>query len=457
MPRKRPRGPDVSVSRKKQIIDRLVTPLSKSRDLLRKVSLPSRSPLQRSTPVGRSISHVWHTTRQKLGMTANVDSSSPPSSPMSKDLSHPSSPAQASSQYCPSPPPEMTDDSVWDLDGTSDGIHEVPGANETHVEAEDMGSQLDSIDVGDTDEELDVVGCSDDEPARETSNLPSLLITSTPPIASAQTPAMQTHDSDVIVIESSSDDLEFIHDDDSSIERPLHSSLQVLYNCLDEWSSKTNWTDPVENNPLHDVGSHPLMAEHVMDYVTAYLTHCRTASQPCSSRKICLVPAASSGALVGMENISDGLEAWRFRTGPTAAAQLLTLRELVWSDPEPPSLVLMPYINHLQVHSYLAFGTVVKRPGSTLHDLHLNLLDSLAQPSKREIESRLEMYISVLRVLVPQIDGRITGSYLSIPRFRQAPGSTDCGWFVCQAVSALAHGQQSSLNRPLPIQVVKQR
>ncbi|QRW11065.1 hypothetical protein RhiLY_10064 [Ceratobasidium sp. AG-Ba] len=41
MPRKRPIGPDIPSSRKKQNVDRLVTPQSKSRNLLHKVSLSS--------------------------------------------------------------------------------------------------------------------------------------------------------------------------------------------------------------------------------------------------------------------------------------------------------------------------------------------------------------------------------------------------------------------------------
>ncbi|QRW12360.1 capsular polysaccharide export protein [Ceratobasidium sp. AG-Ba] len=474
MPRKRPIGPDIPSSRKKQMIDRLVTPLSKSRNLLHKVSQSSKSSLQHAAPVARSISQVWHTTRQKLGMTG-ATSSSPPSSPMSKDdASPPSSPAQSSLRHSASPPPEMSDDSLGNLDAASNDIDEFSRASEAEVETEDTGSQFNSIyhgrsscsemgfdgdqsDLGDTDEEIDVVGCSDEESAEDTNNPPDVSIKTIPPMASRQVHASRTYDSDVIVIESSSDDVEYVQDGGSSSDISPHSSLQVLYNCLDEWEQKSDWTELVENNPLHDVESHPLMAEHVMDYVTAYLTHCRHASQPRSSKRICLVPAASSGALVGMEDISDGLDAWRSRKGPAAVKQLLSLRELVWVDPGPPSLVILPFINHTQVHSYVAYGTVVKRPGTALHDLHLNLLDSLGQPSKREIESRLAMYISILRFLVPQINGRITGSYVSIPRFRQAPGSTDCGWFVCQAVSAVAHGQASSLDRPLPIHVVKQR
>ncbi|QRW02381.1 hypothetical protein RhiLY_01379 [Ceratobasidium sp. AG-Ba] len=256
MPRKRPIGPDIPSSRKKQMIDRLVTPLSKSRNLLHKVSQSSKSSLQHAAPVARSISQVWHTTRQKLGMTG-ATSSSPPSSPMSKDdASPPSSPAQSSLRHSASPPPEMSDDSLGNLDAASNDIDEFSRASEAEVETEDTGSQFNSM--SDTDEEIDVVGCSDEESAEDTNNPPDVSIKTIPPMASRQVHASRTYDSDVIVIESSSDDVEYVQDGGSSSDISPHSSLQVLYNCLDEWEEqKSDWTELVENNPLHDVESHP--------------------------------------------------------------------------------------------------------------------------------------------------------------------------------------------------------
>ncbi|QRW13081.1 capsular polysaccharide export protein [Ceratobasidium sp. AG-Ba] len=136
---------------------------------------------------------------------------------------------------------------------------------------------------------------------------------------------------------------------------------------------------------------------------------------------------------------------------------VINARSKVWLDPAPPSLVLLPFINHAQVHCYIAYGKVVRRPGSTMYDLHLRLLDSLGRPSQKAVEDRINKLAIVLRFVLPLINGQITGSYVDIPGYRQRPGSTDCGWFVCQAVSAIVHGQLDQLQRPLPIKLVKQQ
>jgi hypothetical protein len=197
------------------------------------------------------------------------------------------------------------------------------------------------------------------------------------------------------------------------------------------------------------------MAEHVMDCITAYIVHGSGLTPSRFSHRLCLVPATVSGNIMRFKNSAQGPTAWIKANGPDALLELKNLREMVWTHSEPPTLVMIPIINHSQVHSYLWFGEVQTWDDAGLHNLELHLLDSLSRPSRKEIESRLAICSSIIRFVLPQVTGRINGSYMEMPEYRQAPGSTDCGWFVCQAVSALSHRQKDMLHRPLPRKLLK--
>ncbi|KAG9083113.1 hypothetical protein FRC06_004693 [Ceratobasidium sp. 370] len=197
------------------------------------------------------------------------------------------------------------------------------------------------------------------------------------------------------------------------------------------------------------------MAEHVMDYLCAYLVHSSSQVHSSRSESLCLVPSSLSGALLQIENVIQGVQAWKLATGPSAMVRLMEQRNMVWTRSEPPGSVIMPFINQLQVHCFLWFGSVMKQQGTGLYDLHLHLLDSLSQPTSQEVKSRLSTCTAIINFLLPQVNGKITGSYMGIPGYQQAPGSTDCGWFVCQAVSALSYGQKSMLHCLLPVKEVK--
>ncbi|KAG8737094.1 hypothetical protein FRC10_008586 [Ceratobasidium sp. 414] len=221
------------------------------------------------------------------------------------------------------------------------------------------------------------------------------------------------------------------------------------------WDCTCDWDEDSEVNPIWDLLNMPLMGEHVMDQVCAYLVHSSTQACSRSQRRLCLVPASLSGAVMQIEGAGHGVEAWIQKTGPGAMSQLVTQRSMVWTASQEPTFVLIPVINHLQVHCYLWFGSVKQRPGAPIYDLELFLLDSLPRVTNRELQSRLAFCRSVLGFLLPQINGDITGSHLEVPGYRQAPGTTDCGYFVCQAISALAHDRRPALYTLTPVEQVK--
>ncbi|KAG8777710.1 hypothetical protein FRC12_000239 [Ceratobasidium sp. 428] len=232
--------------------------------------------------------------------------------------------------------------------------------------------------------------------------------------------------------------------------------LRALQLCLEAWGISCDWDTACDANPIWDTLHSPLMAEHTMDHVSAYLVYSSARALRQDSQGHCLVPASLSGALLQLENIAYGVEDWIARTGPTAMTQLLLQRQMVWSGLEPPKLVLVPIIDHLNAHCYLWFGAVRRCSNSGLYNLDLSLLDSLGSPSRETVRARLAACISVLQFLLPQVNGAISGKHLAIPGYQQAAGSTDCGYFVCQAISAITYGQRQSLKSLFPVKLVKE-
>ncbi|KAG9128200.1 hypothetical protein FRC07_003131 [Ceratobasidium sp. 392] len=253
-----------------------------------------------------------------------------------------------------------------------------------------------------------------------------------------------------------------IMDDTETIERSVSwntkalSSLEVLNSCLTAWNTTCDWNAESDANPIWDILNSPLMAEHVMDHIAAYLVHSSSWIPSSGSKTVCFVPSSLFGAVLQFEDVHQGTEAWSSQAGPGAMARLISQRSMVWTSPNPPKLVLIPVINRLQAHCYLWFGYTTQRTDTPILDLELSLADSLSRPSDKEFRSRLASCTSVLRFLLPQINGAITGCYADIPGFRQAPGSTDCGYFVCQAMSALAYNRKAAMYALTPVSEVKQ-
>ncbi|QRV97793.1 capsular polysaccharide export protein [Ceratobasidium sp. AG-Ba] len=538
---KRPLEENAAAPRKRPLLHSLLTPISRTSKALRSASSGSiRIPARLSETASRSVSQLWNGNWRKSSKSLLIPSSSPPSSPMSQQLSPPSSPIEpiiTELDLSSEDDPCLSQQNLSEMSSTYSRLSTDQSLSpdtkpyhrhETAFTTSSRGFQGDQSSFRDTDEDVDVTGTSDeyvditgssDDQHHQQQRHPSST-TALCPVQNPKTPSVrqsmsscsQNHsltpqngqqqeqeyiditdssndehhqlmrgsaiiktqekqalahresaipcappkqkDDDVLVISSTSDEKGDHTDSEIKATSP-RSCLAALANYLTYLDHTCNWSNESENNPLHDAASSPLMAEHVMDLVTSYLTH--GTLNKCGLKRVCLVPAGLSGAVMAMENISEGLQTWKLTTGPSSMRQLIDQRGMVWSNREPPSMIVMPYIDRALVHSYLAFGKVVRRPGCDLYDLHLNLLDSLNRPSSKEVTSRLEMFMTIVRHLLPQIDGRITGSYFASTQYRQLPGSVDCGWFVCQAVSSITHGRDMASFRPLPIDLVKTR
>lgn len=224
------------------------------------------------------------------------------------------------------------------------------------------------------------------------------------------------------------------------------------------WAVGCDWNAEDETNPLWDLIEHPLMGVPVMDHTVGYLVYHAILMETMSSRSVCLVPPSLFGAMKQIEGTA--------RTGKLAGpanrtaedlARLQHQRSMVWTRREPPTRIILPVIDHQQVHCYLWYGDVKPRRGRSVYHCELKYLDSLARPSPKLFAERFSLARSIVKTLLPQITGEVTGTYVHIDGYRQSPGSVDCGYFVCQAVSALAFHCDEALKHLQPVPQVKSR
>lgn len=229
-----------------------------------------------------------------------------------------------------------------------------------------------------------------------------------------------------------------------------------LSHCIQGWAVACDWETEAENNPIWDLLHHPLMGEHVMDHAVAYLVYHAILMETLPHRRVCLVPASLFGAMKQMEHttMTQTPTSLTNRT-PEQLQQLLLQRDMVWTRQEPPTRIFLPVIDHDHVHCYLWYGDIKQKPGRKAFHCELKYLDSLARPSKQTLDSRFSLAKAMVRALVPQINGEVTYSYEHIEGYRQEPRTLDCGYFVCQAVSALAFHCDKALRTLQPVALVR--
>ncbi|KAG8735605.1 hypothetical protein FRC10_010359 [Ceratobasidium sp. 414] len=229
--------------------------------------------------------------------------------------------------------------------------------------------------------------------------------------------------------------------------------LQPLLNRIAFWVTGYDWEATGASNPIWELASQPMMTEQVMDHTATYLAYQALLTTP-SSRLFCVVPPTifNCPRLMGA---SQGLSAWLAKEGPDGRQRLQNLRDQVWIGPEPPARVILPVIDHPQMHCYLWYGNIERRRGRSNYHCKLTYLDSLSQPAETTFNKHLAEVKLVLQFMLPQINGEVTGSYQRIPGYRQSPGSLECGFFVCQAVSALAFGHDHALQCLRPVALVR--
>ncbi|KAF8593794.1 hypothetical protein BDV93DRAFT_566140 [Ceratobasidium sp. AG-I] len=231
--------------------------------------------------------------------------------------------------------------------------------------------------------------------------------------------------------------------------------LTPLVNCNAVWSlGGYDWEAHNESNPIWDLLHAPLMSELVMDQAVAYLVYHAKLMEKSAHRQICVVPSSLFGAMKQIEHLSSGLTNTKKKT-PEELKNLLAQRDLVWSSPVPPTRIILPVIDHQQVHCYLWYGDIYQKPGRKLFHCKFTYLDSLQHVSDVSKAERFALVKTMVKTLLPQIDGEFTCAYPRIAGYVQDAGSTDCGVFVCQAVSALSFHQDDALQRLQPVAIVR--
>ncbi|KAG8690621.1 hypothetical protein FRC11_010346 [Ceratobasidium sp. 423] len=241
---------------------------------------------------------------------------------------------------------------------------------------------------------------------------------------------------------------------------PNHKqATEPLLHCSEYWALGYEFGEHSERDPMWDLEHSPLMSVEVMDPIVAYLTYHRvlmSGPHP-GSHPPCLIPPSVFHAMATLEHVDRGLEAWRHEQGAIADDRLQSLRSMVWVGDNLPGRLVIPVIEQHIVHCYIWYGDITPSSDGSKWDVHLKCLDSLSPPNDQEMDRRLKLVKNILAFLLPQLDGLISGSLRTIPNYRQAPGSYDCGYFVCQAVSALVWGEEHSLTDLLPVDLVRQQ
>ncbi|KAF8748025.1 hypothetical protein RHS01_11123 [Rhizoctonia solani] len=235
-----------------------------------------------------------------------------------------------------------------------------------------------------------------------------------------------------------------------------HNELMILSTCIEAWEPAINWEAQSDHNPLWDVLHSPLMGSHTLDQVTAYLVYVACRKRPKSLGGLCLLPASLSGAF-RHENYAMDYTIWAHSASPESLAQLLTQRSMIWTHNLAPQIILIPIVDHKAMHCYLWYGKVIHNSILNKLDLSLQLLDSLPNPGSSEFNRRFVFVKKLVNYMLPHINGSIKGSLMDLPYYCQRPGSADCGYFVCQAVSALTMNHERALDDLIGITEIKGR
>ncbi|KAG9096971.1 hypothetical protein FRC06_008148 [Ceratobasidium sp. 370] len=327
----------------------------------------------------------------------------------------------------------------------SNALHPTVSTQDDDVIFIQSDSESDS---GRGDRPVDVIDISDDSDDPYETGQPN-------PMVEPKEPNLMPQEHDV-ALEELKEWQQDEDDDDNwvmSTFNPNQELLQPLSNRIMCWVAGYDWEAEGVSNPIWELTNQPLMTEQVMDHTVTYLAYQALLTTP-SSRSLCVIPPTIFNWPKQM-GASQGLSAWLAKEGPDGPRTLQNLRDQVWIGPEPPARVILPVIDHPQMHCYLWYGNIERRRDRSNYHCRLFYLDSLSQPAGTTIDKRLAEAKLVLQFMLPQINGEVTGSYQRIPGYRQSPGSLDCGFFVCQAVSALAFGHDHALQRLRPVALVR--
>ncbi|CAE6517324.1 unnamed protein product [Rhizoctonia solani] len=121
--------------------------------------------------------------------------------------------------------------------------------------------------------------------------------------------------------------------------------------------------------------------------------------------------------------------------------------------PKNPKTILVPVVDRVAVHSYLWYIRSQIEGQTALLDF--KLIDSLGGKEPTTLEMRGSSLLPILQQLFPA--HRLLPEYTEwyIPSFQQQPGSNECGFHLCQALSACLFDQMEQLEHPISIHEVQ--
>lgn len=218
---------------------------------------------------------------------------------------------------------------------------------------------------------------------------------------------------------------------------PRHLQLRPLSWFLARTKPSTAWEKPsYEQNPLYAFCHDPMMHINVMDTLVQYLQqHSLLASGMFHSIAV-IPPTIYHLVLCSAERGSQHVDAV----------------QAVWQHTTLPTYIVLPVVHNN--HWFIWRGAVWKGEGSGWQ-CDLRYLSSVGRPPQDILDVRSNAVRTVVRTLFPQLR-HVQTRHHYINGFKQAKGSSDCGLFTAQALSAFLFEQPGALEDLLPVVSVKQ-
>ncbi|CUA71307.1 Replicase polyprotein 1ab [Rhizoctonia solani] len=206
--------------------------------------------------------------------------------------------------------------------------------------------------------------------------------------------------------------------------------------------ASTLWDNPYhEDNPIYSLESCGFLETSTVDWVALYL-----------QQLVYHSPNLETSVFITVPSMNQVL---RLYPG--------TPPKTPWLSATPPGRMLIPIVDHNAKHYYMyhvVFGELDNNPPA-----HFYYVDSLGRASTKEAELQRDLFaLEVVKWMLPfcqevqEWEWDTVEWHQGCPAsFRQAPGSLDCGLFVCQALLALAFDHCSALENMLPVVNVRSR
>lgn len=218
----------------------------------------------------------------------------------------------------------------------------------------------------------------------------------------------------------------------------LRAQLGPLMRFLAETQPTVSWhSRDALKDPLHAFVRDPRMNIIVMDHLVHYLQQHSNLAGGRSHNVAAISPTVYQLALYAAG-----------RSGNHS-----TISEAAWQHSALPTYLVVPVVQ--DGHWYVWRGAVWKK-GNSHWECELRYLSSVGRPHQGVLNERVSNVKKALRVMFPQLR-KIHTRHHHIPGYRQARGSSDCGLFAAQTVSACLFEQPGALYELLSVNEVKQR